>query len=226
MYRDDDEKVKDSFQAFLVQDAKFTKKEEYPIIRKDMVPTCPPKKVMPFSKAITYQGDLSQYCVYFYSMDETFERVRRNPRRYVSFFKKCNSIIGLDFSVHSDMPLVKQKAQMNDNLSLSYFFGNNGIPIYPNCRGGADCLNDEYLKSFPKRTYIALGVHGFIQTKEQRHEWRIWIDTIVKRIKPKGFIIIGHLPKNILSSYQVETEFHVFDSLIEERKKETMCHVN
>ena len=57
--------------------------------------------------------------------------------------------MGLDFSVHSDMPLVKQKAQLNDNLSLSFFYANNGVPLYPNCRGGLDCINDEYLNAFP-----------------------------------------------------------------------------
>ena len=53
--------------------------------------------------------------------------------------------MGLDFSVHSDMPLVKQKAQLNDNLSLSFFYANNGVPLYPNCRGGSDCINDDVL---------------------------------------------------------------------------------
>lgn len=73
MYRDAENRVKDSFQAFLVQGANFTKNEEYPIIKRDMVPNHPPRKIMPFSKAITYRGDLSDYCIYFYSMDETFE---------------------------------------------------------------------------------------------------------------------------------------------------------
>ncbi len=34
MYRDAENRVKDSFQAFLVQGANFTKNEEYPIIKR------------------------------------------------------------------------------------------------------------------------------------------------------------------------------------------------
>ena len=226
MYKDKNGVIEDSFQAFLVDGATFTQEEEYPITREDMVPTIPPTKLMPFSKAISFQGDLSDYFIYFYSPDLTFERVRRNPKRYLNFFKKCKGIIGLDFSVHTDMPLVKQKSQLNDNLSLSFFYANNGIPLYPNCRGGSDCLNTEYLNAFPKHTYIALGVHGFVQLKEQKHEWRIWIGTVIEKLEPKGFIVVGHLPQDIIDDYKDSTEFYLFDSFIEERRKEAKQNVN
>lgn len=220
MYKDKNGVVEDSFQAFLVDGANFTKEEEYPILREDMVPSFPPTKVMPFSKAINFQGDLSEYVIYFYSPDGNFERVRRNPKKYLNFFKRCKGIIGFDFSVHTDMPFVKQKSQLNDNLSLSFFYANNGVPLYPNCRGGSDSINEEYLSSFPKCTYIALGVHGFVQLKEQKHEWRLWIAKIIEKLEPKGFIVIGHLPNDIINDYKSIVEFHCFDSFIEERVKE------
>lgn len=220
MYKDENSVVEDSFHAFLVDGANFTKEEEYPIIREDMVPNFPPIKIMPFFKAINFQGDLSDYVIYFYSPDTVFERVRRNPKRYLNFFKRCKGIIGLDFSVHDDMPIVKQKAQLNDNLSLSFFYANNGVLLYPNCRGGADCINDEYLNAFPKHTYIALGVHGFVKLKEQKYERRLRIDNLIKKLEPKGFIIIGHLPQDIVDDYKGIVEFHFFNSFIEERNKE------
>lgn len=80
------------------------------------------------------------------------------------------------------MPSIKQKSQLNDNLSLSYYYGKNGVSLYPNCRGGSDYLTEEYLDAFPKHTYLALGVHGFVQLKEQRYEWRVWIDTVSKNL--------------------------------------------
>lgn len=226
MYKQKDGLIQDSFQAFLVDGADFTKEEEYPIINNWMVPTTLPRKIMPFSKAITFRGDLSNYYICFYSPDATFERVRRNPKRYLNFFRRCRGIIGFDFSVHTDMPLVKQKAQLNDNLSLSFFFAKNGIPLFPNCRGGTDCLNDEYLEAFPKNTYIALGVHGFIQLKEQKHEWRVWIDTIIKKLKPKGFVVVGHLPRDIIDAYKDIVEFHTYDSFIEERVREANAYAD
>ncbi len=59
MYKDKNEVVEDSFQAFLVEGANFTEIEEYPIIENWMIPEVPPKKIMPFDKALNYRGDLS-----------------------------------------------------------------------------------------------------------------------------------------------------------------------
>ena len=116
------ESVQDSFQAFLVEEAKFTSGEEYPIIEPWMVSEEMPDNIMPFSKAINYKGDLRNTFICFFSPDDTFERIRRTPKRYLPFFKRTGGIIGFDFSVHDDMPLVKQKAQMFDNLALTYYY--------------------------------------------------------------------------------------------------------
>ena len=117
----DKKEVPDSFQAYLVEGASFTKTEEYPILKEDMISKNIPIDIMPFNKAITYRGDLSKTFICFFEPDETFERVRRNPKKYLNFFKRTAGIIGFDFSVHSDMPIIKQKSHMNDKLSLTYF---------------------------------------------------------------------------------------------------------
>ena len=103
------EVVPDSFQSFLVSGAHFTNQEEYPIIPERFVSSVIPKKIMPFSKAISFRGDLHDTYISFYSPDETFERVRRTPKRYLSFFQRTAGLIGPDFSIHSDMPIIKQK---------------------------------------------------------------------------------------------------------------------
>jgi hypothetical protein len=221
-----DEEVDDSFYAYLVEGAEFTKDEEYPIINSDMVASKVPTKVMPFSKAISYRGDLSDVVIYFFSPDKTFERVRRNPKKYLSFFRRTAGICGFDYSVHTDMPLVKQKSQMNDNLSLTYYFGKNGVPIYPSPRGGYDGLTPEYLSAFPKGTLLSLGVHGFIKKKYQKHEWIVWIKEIIETLHPSGFIVIGHLDKTIIDMFSKDTKFYLFDSLMDERNKEIKQYVN
>lgn len=211
--------VDDSFQAYLVEGAEFTGIEEYPIIRKEMVPNVLPKKIMTFNEAINYRGDLSETAIYFFSPDYRFERIRRNPKKYISFFKRTAGIFGLDFSVHSDMPIIKQKSQMNDNLSLSYFYGFNGIPIYPAPRGGSDSINDEYLKAFPHETLLVIGVHGFIKEKWQKHEWICWIEKIIKELNPKGLIVVGHLDNSITELFKNRVKFYFYETVIDIRNK-------
>lgn len=214
--------VEDAFQAFLVENAEFTPSEEYPIIRQSMVSKKIPTKIMPFSKAIAYRGDLSDTFICTFSPDGTFERIRRNPKRYVSFFKRTAGIIGFDFSIHSDMPIIKQKSQINDNLSLTYFFGSNGIPVIPNLRCGIDELIPEYFAAIPKRSLVAIGTHGFCKERREKFEWYCFIEKIIDILEPTAIIVYGTLNGAIFDSLKEAASFVFFDSWITERYKEAM----
>ncbi len=218
--------VDDSFQAFLVKDAFFTSNEEYPILRKDMISKTVPQKIMPFSKAITFQGDLSTTFICFFSPDKTFERIRRNPRKYLPFFKKTAGIIGFDFSIHDDMPIIKQKAQINDNLSLTYFYGNNGVPIIPNLRCGIDELLPEFLEAIPKHSMIAIGTHGFSKKKREQCEWFCFLEKSIEVLKPSTVIAYGPQCGKTLESFTESTNFIFFEPWISQRYKEMKENVN
>ena len=219
MYRDENNLVEDSFQAFLVEEANFTKEEEYPILERWMIPEIPPKKIMPFDKALNYQGVLSEVFVCTYARDCSFERVRRNPKRYINFFKRCAGLIGFDFSVHSDMPIVKQKSQMNDNLSLTYFYGKEGIKIIPNIRYGDDDLSDEFLSAIPKHTLIAVGTHGFIKEIPQKAEWYCFLEKIIKELEPSGIIIYGKLSGKIFDEFEEKSKLYYYEPWIYSDRK-------
>ena len=219
MYKDENGVIEDSFQAFLVDGANFTKEEEYPILEKWMIPDVPPKKIMPFDNALSYQGDLSKIYVCTYARDCTFERVRRNPKKYANFFKRCAGLIGFDFSIHSDMPAVKQKSQMNDNLSLTYFFGKNGNKVIPNIRYGRDDLADEFLSAIPKHSLIAIGTHGFIKEMPQKAEWYCFLEKIIEKLNPLGIIVYGKLSGKMFEEFQEKCEFYFYEPWIYSDKK-------
>jgi len=214
MYRDSNSIVEDSFQAFLVEGASFTQKEEYPIIENQMIPEVPPKKIMPFDKALNYRGDLSDVYVCTYARDCTFERVRKNPKKYLHFFKRCAGLIGFDFSIHSDMPIIKQKAQMNDNLSLTYYFGKQGIKVIPNLRYGIDKLADEFLSTIPKHTLVAIGTHGFIKETYQKAEWYCFLEKVINTLEPKGIIVYGKLSGKIFDNFHNDCKIYYYEPWI------------
>ena len=220
MYKNANGTIRDSFQAFLVDGASFTDDEEYPIIENWMIPDIPPNTIITFSEAINYHGNLSEYYVCFYAQDETFERIRKNPKKYVSFFKRCAGIIGFDYSVHTDMPIIKQKSQMNDNLSLTYYYGKQGNRVIPNIRCGIDELLPEFLTSIPKKSLIAIGTYGFIKEKQQKAEWYCFIETIIKELEPSGIVVYGTLTKKILNDFGQYTKFYLYDSWSVRRGKE------
>lgn len=218
--------VPDSFQAYLVEGATFTKNEEYPILKKEMISKDIPQQIMPFNKAITYRGDLSNTFICFYSPDATFERVRKKPKRYLNFFKRTAGIIGFDFSIHSDMQIVKQKQQMNDNLSLTYFYANHGIPVIPNIRCGIDELIPEFLETIPKNSIIAIGTHGFIKTKVEKYERFCFLETILKELNPSKILVYGPLKDDIFEIYKKSDLFIFYEPWITKRFKEVTSNGN
>ncbi len=219
-------RVPDSFKAFLVEGAYFTKNEEYPILEESMISKNIPKRIMPFNKAINYHGDLSDTYVCTYSPDASFERIKRNPKRYIDFFKRAAGIIGFDFSIHSDMQVIKQKSQMNDNLSYTYFFGKNGIPIIPNIRAGIDELLPEFLSAFPKKTLVAVGTNGFIKTRPEKSEWVCFLEEIVEVLEPSGIIVYGTLNGLEFDNIKKRVPIYIYDSWISSRWKEVQKNVN
>ena len=220
------EPVSDSFQAYLVQGAFFSQKEEYPIIPENFIPKNPPKSIMPFNKAINYHGDLSNTFICFSAPDQTFERIRRTPRKYVGFFQKTAGIIGLDFSIHSDMPLIKQKSQINDNLSLTYYYGSRGIPVIPNLRCGSDELLPEFLSVIPHNSTLAIGTHGFIKTKPEKYEWYCFLEKVIEAVHPKIIIVYGTLRDPIFDSLKEQTQFVFYDSWLHTNRQGVCTHVD
>ena len=226
MYKDCNGIIVDSFQAYLVEGANFTENEEYPIIEDWMIPSIPPDKIITFSEAINFQGDLSKYYICFYAQDGTFERVRRNPKKYNSFFKRCAGLIGFDFSIHTDMPIIKQKTQMNDNLSLTYYYGKQGNKVIPNLRCGIDELLPEFLNAIPKHSLVSIGTYGFIKEKQQKVEWYCFIREIINNLQPSGIIVYGTLTKDIIDDFSNSTRFYLYDSWSVRRRREGNAYAN
>ena len=218
--------VPDSFQSFLIRGANFTENEEYPIIPPGFIAKTVPHKLMPFSKAISFRGDLSDTFIVFYSPDETFERVRRHPQRYVSFFQRTAGVIGPDFSIHSDMPIIKQKSQINDNLSLTYYYGSCGIPVIPNLRCGIDELLPEFLTAIPRNSLVAIGTHGFVHKQREQCEWYCFIEAFLDVLSPSGVVVYGTLRNRMFEPLFRKSEFFFFDPWISQRAKEVKKNVN
>ena len=207
------------FFSFIDDEAFFTFDENYPVIEDWMVSPTPPKKIIPFDKALKFRGDLSEYFICTYSNDKTFERVRQNPKRYLSFFKRCAGIIGFDFSVGGLMPIAKQKGQMCDNLALTYYYAKHNIPVIPNLRCDKGELLDEYLEAFPEHTLLAVGVHGSIKEYALKVNWWCFLDTIIKKLKPTGIIVYGPLKGKMFEELKKRCPFYIYEPWTNSRKK-------
>lgn len=218
--------VKDNFQAFLVEDAKFVGAEEYPMIEKWMISEDPPQKIIPFNK-INKVKNIEEYYICFYCRDEDFLKVKRNPRQYVNLLRRCKGIIGFDFSIHTDMPLIKQKSQIYDNLSLTYFYGKTGVNVIPNIRYGVEETKAEFLKAIPQNTLIAFGTYGFIKTIQEQQTWFDTLHEVINHLNPTGVVVYGSFPddfKRWMNLYQVPV--YLYESYTSQIMKEVKKNAN
>lgn len=213
-------KVEDSFKAFLIENAYLTKREGYPIITKNMISTELPKEIITFKESLNIPKEKRKnFYVCTYTPDKTFLRILNNPKRYINYFKQFAGIIGFDYSIHSDMPPITQKEQINNNLKLSYFFGYNGIKIIPNIRTGSNFTTNEFYEAIPKNTLVAIGTHGFIKTRVQKYEWLYCIKEIINKLEPSGIIVYGTLNGKLFDEIKQTIPIYQYDTWAEKRKK-------
>ena len=91
----------DVFNSFLVANSTYVGMFEIPEIKAtyDI-----PNKLISFSEAISCR-EYNQW-IHFYEDDYKFERIWRNPKRYLAILKRFNGVILPDFSLYRDMPFV------------------------------------------------------------------------------------------------------------------------
>lgn len=192
--------VRDEFKAYLVEGARFTTSEQYPIIEKWMIPNVKEIKVVPFNR-IDGVSNLEDYYICFYCRDKDFKKILNNPRQYLKLFRRAKGLIGFDYSVYSDMPVVKQKAQMYDNLALTFYFGMRNIPVIPNIRYGNEPTRDEFLAAIPKNSVIAIGSYGCVRSNEEKKVFKAFLSDILFALEPKMVVVYGTMPDDVFGDF-------------------------
>ena len=212
-------RVNDVFKAFLVEGARFTEIEQYPVIESWMVPSDVGEiKIVPFNK-LNRVKDIENYYIGFYCRDRDLKSVYNNPKRYLPMFRRAKGIIGLDFSVYDDMPIVKQKAQIYDNLSFTFYYGMRNVPVIPNVRYGNDSTKAEYLNALPKETVIAIGSYGCVRSCVEKKNFRQFLDEMLPALNPKMVVVYGAMPEDVFGKYKEKYRFIRCPAFIEYEMK-------
>lgn len=188
---------RDVFNAFLVSLAYYAGVFEFPVIQ----PTYwIPNRLIAFSKAISSR-DYDQW-VHFYENDWLFERIWRNPRRYLEILKRFNGVILPDFSLYRDMPFVMQIWNIYRSRAIGCWLQRNGVPVIVNIRY-ADwrtfrCCCD----GISKHCVIAVGSHGLLKSQEDRQNFLRGLDVVVRRIEPSAVVVYGKAPDVFFDKYR------------------------
>lgn len=187
----------DVFNSFLVSLATYAGIFEFPIIKGTYEI---PNRLIPFSKAISCK-DYDQW-VHFYEDDFLFERIWRNPEKYLEILKKYNGVILPDFSVYRDMPFAMQIWNIYRSRAIGHWFQINGITVIPNIRYGDKRTYRICCDGIEKKCVIAVGSHGTIKHVTDREFFAEGLDRVVKRLEPVAIIVYGTAPRIIFDKYE------------------------
>lgn len=188
---------KDVFNAFLVAFATYAGIFEFPRIR----PTYfIPNRVIAFSKAISCK-DYDQW-VHFFEDDYLFERIWKNPGKYLDILKRYNGVILPDFSLYRDMPLAMQIWNIYRSRAIGHWLQKNGIKVIPNIRFGDRRTYRICCDGIQKHCVIAVGTHGNLKLLEDREIFLKGLDIIVNRLEPIVIVVYGAAPEKYFKKYE------------------------
>ena len=155
-----------------------------------------------FSKAISCK-DFDQW-VHFYEFDYLFERVWRNPRRYLPVLKRFNGVILPDFSVYRDMPFVMQLWNIYRSRAIGFWLQANGVKVIVNVRWGDKRTYRICCDGVSRGGSIAVGTNGSIGSIEDKRYFAEGLKAVVKRVSPSCIVVYGSAPDDVFAAYRDE----------------------
>lgn len=209
---------KDIFNAFWVASASYEGIFEFPCIKAIHEA---PNRMISFSKALSCT-DYNQW-VHFYKDDFLFERIWRNPQRYLEILKKYNGVILPDFSLYRDMPLVMQLWNIYRSRAIGHWLQSNGIKVIVNIRFGDHRTFKYSCDGAPKNSIIAVGTHGTLKHKKDRDIFIKGLESVIERLHPTTIVVYGSAPDYIFDKYiKAGIQILQFDSDIAASHKEVI----
>lgn len=187
--------IRDVYLAYLIDGARRTEVDGFPIIEEWMVIAEPPKEIIQWDRRQDVV-DPKTTAMCFYCNDYGFTPILGSPKAYVEKLRQYYCVVGLDASPYDNMPLVVQKSQIYLNLGITYYYGLLGIKVIPNVRlGNNNTLCS--LEAYPKHTLIAIGTNGFTKRLDNRYIFAEQVQIVVDTLEPSGICVYGPIPDEI-----------------------------
>jgi len=184
--------MRDDFQAFLIEGADWTEKNEFPILQ-----PCHeiPENLIAFSntkKSYDYKS-----FIHFYEIDKDIFPFVRNPRKYFHRISLFKGAIGCDISVCRNMPFPDQLYNTFRNRKLTFWLQKLGVSVIPNIRYADESTYSFCFEGIPKNSVISIGTCGCIKKKEDINDHLKGIPETIKRLKPEAIIFYGSINEDI-----------------------------
>lgn len=132
------------------------------------------------------------YCgVHFYIDDYLFERIWKNPDKYIPLLKRFLCVIGPDFSQYRNMPYPLRMYNCYRNRVLTQYMQNHGVNMVPNVTWSLPDSYDYSFSGIPKNSVIAINCTGIIGCNYSKYLWYKGYEEALKRLEPSKILRYG-----------------------------------
>ena len=150
----------------------------------------------------TFKGHHGTSCN-FYIDDEKFLALENNVDKYLNYLKLFQCVLGLDFSIDTQMPLVMQYWNKYRSMALDWYLTLNGITVIPNVNIIPYKGREWILDGLPKRSTVCCSTNGRVRSKGAREEFCNGFYEMCERLEPTRVVVVGILPDELDSPVEI-----------------------
>jgi len=129
--------------------------------------------------------------VHFCIDDYQFERVWKQPAKYLDLLRKFDCVVCPDFSIYIDMPYPMKLWNLYRSRALGHWWQQEGLNVVPNVTWSDESSFEYCFDGIPQGGTIFISTVGVTRDKGSRSLTLLGMKEVKKRIKPKRVLLLG-----------------------------------
>ena len=139
----------------------------------------------------------AQYHLCFYIDDYQFERLWNEPQKYLYLLEQFKGLIGPDFSMYRDFPVILNIYNCWRNKVLTAYWQKLGLEVIPNVSWSDESSYDWCFDGLPKNSILAVSTNGVLKDKVAKAMFIAGFREMKRRLQPIKVVMVGSVPKEL-----------------------------
>lgn len=139
----------------------------------------------------------------FYIDDEKFLSLENNVDKYLNYIKLFKCVLGIDFTIDTQMPLIMQFFNKYRSMALDWYLTLHGITVIPNVNIIPYKGREWLLEGLPKRSTVCCSTNGRVRSKAAREEFCEGFYEMCEILEPTRVVVVGILPDELDSPVEI-----------------------
>lgn len=142
--------------------------------------------------------------VHFFIDDYQFERVWRQPERYVAALSEYPMILSPDFSLYTNYPAPLQQWNHYRNQLIGAWFQAQGLTVIPTASWSDEASYVWCFDGLPEQATVAVSTVGVLKSKDSVVAFLKGAAELLARKQPTQLLIYGKMPAQLTERLQAE----------------------